>query len=232
MIFLRNKVSGAAPAFDPATLFSSGEEGLWYAPSPSTCFTDTPGTTPAGVGDAVAKMDDLSGNGYHATQGSAAARPILRQTGGGLYYLEYDGIDDHLEIQVDMAATFTSTQVFVGLEIEDDAGLIFQRSSKNLGNYEDGNTSTNLGSAGTITAWAVNGAAITETRDGLHDALRDAPRVLEIKADDLTSLTLGTDFLSARVTGKLFGAIISPDDDATETTNIRAYMASLAGVTL
>jgi len=96
VIFLRNKVSGGAPAFDPATLFAGGEGGVWYEPNPSTCFTDTAGTTAAGVGDAVARINDGSGNGNHATQPTAAARPILRQTAGGSYYFELDGVDDWL----------------------------------------------------------------------------------------------------------------------------------------
>lgn len=84
-------------AFTPADLFASGEEGVWYQPSPSTCFTDTGGTTAASVGDPVARINDSSGNGNHATQATLASRPILRQTGGGLYYLEFDGADDNLD---------------------------------------------------------------------------------------------------------------------------------------
>ena len=84
-------------AFDPASLFVSGEQGAWYDPSDlSTMFTDTAGTTPAAVGDPVGRINDKSGNDNHATQETAAARPILRQTVGGLYYLEFDGVDDEL----------------------------------------------------------------------------------------------------------------------------------------
>jgi hypothetical protein len=39
---------------------------------------------------------ELPGN--HATQATAAARPILRQTAGGLYYLEFDGVDDSYSV--------------------------------------------------------------------------------------------------------------------------------------
>lgn len=67
----------APPAFSPASLFASGEEGVWYEISPDTCFTDISGTTPASVGDAVAYFADSSGNGNHATQVTADARPIL-----------------------------------------------------------------------------------------------------------------------------------------------------------
>jgi hypothetical protein len=46
--------------FSPATLFAAGEQGVWFEPSPTTCFTDTAGTTPAQVGQAVALMLDKS----------------------------------------------------------------------------------------------------------------------------------------------------------------------------
>lgn len=78
------RISGLGGAFDPASLFASGEQGAWYEPSTTTCFTDTAGTTAAGVDDAVARINDLSGNGNHATQGTAAARPILKAA--------YDGV--------------------------------------------------------------------------------------------------------------------------------------------
>ena len=86
--------SAGGVAFSPLSLFASGEEGAWYDPSDlTTLWTDTAGTTQATVGDSVARMDDKSGNANHMTQATAAARPILRQS-GSLYYLEFDGVDD------------------------------------------------------------------------------------------------------------------------------------------
>jgi hypothetical protein len=59
-------------------LFANGEQGAWYDPSDlDTMFTDTAGTTPATVGDAVARINDKSGNGHNATQPTLAQRPIL-----------------------------------------------------------------------------------------------------------------------------------------------------------
>lgn len=117
MSFIFLRVTGGA-AFSPASLFASGEQGAWYEPSPTTCFTDTAGTTAAGVGDAVARINDSSGNGNHATQGTAAARPLLQQTAGGLYYLDFDGTDDGMATA---AIDFTGTDkmsLFAGLENE------------------------------------------------------------------------------------------------------------------
>jgi len=47
--------------FNPATLFALSEPGVWYDPSDlTTMFTDTAGTTPATVGQAVALVLDKS----------------------------------------------------------------------------------------------------------------------------------------------------------------------------
>jgi hypothetical protein len=46
--------------FSPLSLFAAGEQGAWFEPSPTTCFTDTAGTTPAQVGQGVALMLDKS----------------------------------------------------------------------------------------------------------------------------------------------------------------------------
>ena len=53
------------PAFDPATLFSNGEQGGFYDPSDlSTLFQDTAGTVPVQAnGDPVKRILDKSGNG-------------------------------------------------------------------------------------------------------------------------------------------------------------------------
>jgi hypothetical protein len=64
--------------WSPDQLFNLGEVGVWYDPSDlSTLFTDTAGTTPVtAAGDAVARINDKSGRGNHATQATLAARPI------------------------------------------------------------------------------------------------------------------------------------------------------------
>lgn len=67
----------------------------WYDPSDlATLWQDTAATTPVTAdGQAVARIDDKSGNGRHMTQATAAARPLYK-TAGGLHWLEGDGVDD------------------------------------------------------------------------------------------------------------------------------------------
>lgn len=65
--------------FSPASLFNNGETGVWYDPSDfSTLFQDSAGTTPVtAVEQPVGKMLDKSGRGNHATQATAASRPVV-----------------------------------------------------------------------------------------------------------------------------------------------------------
>jgi hypothetical protein len=53
------------PAFSPAVLFASGEQGAWYEPSPTTALLSTTDLTPCGVGDSCGFLLDKSqGAGY------------------------------------------------------------------------------------------------------------------------------------------------------------------------
>lgn len=57
-------------------LFGAAEQGIFAPIAPDNVFTDTAGTTLAAPGDPVARVDDRSGNGNHATQATAEARPV------------------------------------------------------------------------------------------------------------------------------------------------------------
>lgn len=72
-------IGGGAASFTPASLFSSGEQGLWYDPSDmSTLFQDSAGTTPVtAVEQPVGRMLDKSGRNNHATQSNNTFRPSL-----------------------------------------------------------------------------------------------------------------------------------------------------------
>ena len=94
--------------FSPASLFSSGEQGVWYDPSDfSTLFQDAAGTIPVtAVEQPVGKMLDKSGRGNHATQATVTKRPILKIDGNGKYYLLFDGVDDAMQTgNIDFTST-------------------------------------------------------------------------------------------------------------------------------
>ncbi len=86
--------NGGPPSFASlvASLFASGAPGAaWDFTDDAHLWTDTAGTTLAGMGDYVARVDDLSGNGSNATQASAALQPLLQDG-----YLAGDFVDDWL----------------------------------------------------------------------------------------------------------------------------------------
>lgn len=84
--------------FHPRQLFRAGEPGIIFDPSDlSNVFQDAAGTTPVtGVEQPVGLILDQSGRGNHASQSTAAARPVLKRSGDGRYYLFFDGVDDCL----------------------------------------------------------------------------------------------------------------------------------------
>lgn len=92
--------------FSPLDLFAGGKQGVWYDPSDkSTLFQDVAGTVPVTKdGDPVALMRDKSGNSNHATQTVSTSRPIYK-TDGVLHWLQFDGIDDRLNITLSSAVS-------------------------------------------------------------------------------------------------------------------------------
>ncbi len=78
------------PQFSPASLFASGEQGLWYDPSDfSTLFQDAAGTIPVtAVEQPVGLILDKSGRGNHASQATTTARGVLRARYNLLTYSE------------------------------------------------------------------------------------------------------------------------------------------------
>lgn len=102
-------------------LFANDEPGVWYDPSDlDTLFQDTAGTIPVTTaGQTVARMNDRSGNGYHATQPTAAARPTY-QTDGTYHWLSFDGVDDFM-VTPTITPGIDKAQVFAGVRKLSDA---------------------------------------------------------------------------------------------------------------
>ena len=90
--------------FTPAQLFTNGEQGAFYVPSPTfngaqALFQDSAGTVPVTAdGDPVGLMLDKSGNGNHATQEVSSSR-TLYNVAGELKSLEGDGVDANIASQ-------------------------------------------------------------------------------------------------------------------------------------
>jgi len=95
--------------FSPAALFAGGIQGAWFDPSDlSTLFQDSAGTTPVTAsGQPVGLMLDNSGNGNHAVQAIAAARPIYQTSPDRI---TVNKVDDRLLVTVPTGG-FTGTMV-------------------------------------------------------------------------------------------------------------------------
>ena len=121
--------------FSPASLFAASEPGGWYDPSDlTTLFQDTAGTTPVtATGQTVARINDKSGRGNHATQATAASRPIYQVDGNGKAYLLFDGTDDFL-VTGTITPGIDKAQVFVGVRKLSDAavGMVAELGVKTL----------------------------------------------------------------------------------------------------
>ncbi|MEN6621315.1 MAG: hypothetical protein ABFD50_07190 [Smithella sp.] len=130
-------------------LFSSGEQGVWYDPSDlSTMFQDLAGTVPVtAVGQPVGRILDKSGRGNHATQSTAASRPILEIDGNGKYYLRFDGVDDSMSTSNINFTVTDKMMVFAGVRKLSDAarGIIFE-----IGNNQDNSFTLDAGALGLI----------------------------------------------------------------------------------
>lgn len=124
------------PPFDPASLFKNGEQGFWLDPSDlSTMFQDAAGTIPVtALGQTVGLVKDKSGNGKNAYQVDTAKQPILRRnTTDNKYYLEFDGVDDHLLI--DGLSAFTVGTLVGAVEARSSVGRTRAILSAGIGGY-------------------------------------------------------------------------------------------------
>jgi hypothetical protein len=171
--------------FSPLSLFTAGEQGVWYDPSDfSTMFQDSVGATPVtAVGQVVGKINDKSGRGNHATQATAASKPILRQDGGGKYYLEFDGFDDFLATAaINFSATDEMTAVIGVRKLRDSATEVLLENGTGFGTFRffqfAASTDWTYGSTGTLSAEATDpaGAAapLTSVLAGKSDISGDA----------------------------------------------------------
>lgn len=132
---------GGTPIWTPASLFENGEQGVWLDESDlSTMFQDLAGTVPAAVDSPVGKRLDKSGNGNHWAAPNTSARPILRLT-GGLYSLEWDGVDDQ---QLMPAGAWTLVTCYFAGYVDNTQGVhvwaTANPGSGYFGAYHSGNT--------------------------------------------------------------------------------------------
>ena len=132
------RATPAASAFTPASLFDASEDGGWYEPSDlTTMWQDVAATDQmTTAGQTCAQMDDKSGNGNHATQGTAAARMAL--SGTGPYYLNPDILDDNFSMPLgasfvgDFCLVLDTGPIFGSINTVADTTWLYTKNPANI----------------------------------------------------------------------------------------------------
>jgi len=230
-----------------AQLFGNGEQGAMYIPQPQVLgqqvlFQDAAGTTPVTAdGDPVGYVADLSGNGNHATQSISAARPLYR-TDGTLHWLEFDEVDDFLNLNIGNLGGSQWSLRYSATPSLPSKGVVFL---SNLGSslpwigaaYENSTSTSQEGSGATLLDMLADGLSLGRplTRRALWNALMQA----HVYGADFSTIgwpnpIIGEYSDNSASFGHNMHAVILRQNilSAKENAALDTYLASLAGVTL
>lgn len=245
----------------PLAQFANDEQGGWYDfNDASTIWADTAGTIPAVSGDAVARVDDKSGNGNHLIHATAANRPIWTQDGTASH-LTFDGANDHLHTSspVDWTGTDEASVYAVLTKSSDAAEAIWLTSggtfrfSSTAPNTTAGTQITFRATGGTLRTASANHAAPTTkvfagrakiTTDICEMWINGALAATGVGDQGAaTAYSAGTMVVGAgnatagtpthRLTGKLTGELIVRGKlpaNDSEHVRVQTYLNSLTGV--
>jgi len=252
--------------WEPINLFANSEQGAWYDPSDlSTVFQQdgTTATIPWTSGDIldvnrVGKLVDKSGNGNDLFQTTLSKCAVLKYV-GGLYYLEFDGIDDGYQTAstVDFTGT-NSVSVFTGARKEADASEIVVELSSNVGSNTGAFKVGPVG--GDVWRWTTRGnltvnanasgyvPPVTSVVTGLSDSATDYSAIRvdgveeQVKTNDQGTIGYGDyelnvgaknnasgSFLEGRIYSLVVRGVLSNASDIAEA---EAYVAAKTGVTI
>jgi len=188
-----------APVFDPEDLFQNSEQGAWYDPSDlSTMFQDAAGTTPVTAdGQPVGLIRDKSGRNNHASQATAAKRPLYK-TDGTLHWLQFDGVNSALATaSIDFTVTGNVT-VFIGIDKLSDAtvGTVFGIGDVNVNNRclyirapgDIGTPTYRIGMKGPAWAEANGGIATAPVTNVITDIAQCAAPRQELRINAVSSV--------------------------------------------
>jgi len=235
---------GFSAGFDPASLFSNGEQGAWYDPSDlTTLYQDSAGTTPVTAdGDPVGRMEDKSGNGNHATQATSAARPVYR-TDGTLHWLEFDGVDDSMIITGVDRSSWTDAMAITAGQAQGGKGSylngLYSPGEKNHEPYDDNLWYVAFGSdtridTGATLNYSTNYVLSRVRTSGVTDFRRNSISV-GTDTGNPTSYNAANDIrigfnTEEYLDGRIHGIIIV--NSTSGVSGAESYLATKSGVTL
>jgi len=236
---------GAAPAFDPLTLYSGGKKGFWIKPRDWTTLRQSYlGTTNVTAAtDPVGYAADQSGRGNNCINAYADWRPIAAIV-SSRNCIDFDGTDDKLVTAAFSAGTLTASMdcfFVVNLDAFSTSGWLIadDNASSFFGVAQNGHASSANSGAGTP-GYNVNGVAVTGgtsvTRDQLYDALSSPGSWMVVDACGLDlSAWLQFQFggyANFQLNGKLAEIILCESVDDATRARIRTYLGSHVGLTL
>ena len=190
-------------------------------------------------------VKELPGN--HATQSTSAARPVLQQS-GGLYYLDFDGVDDWMVVNygstlanITRAAGYRMDTVgrffadddgdvnYASMAILTDGNLRWGVNGAGSGNNIVGTGGWDIGADGVVVATASSGSALTLQGTGTSASGTSAPAPANITGATIGAAATGL----LEMNGRIYGFIdIDRVLDAAEITSVETYLAAKSGVTL
>lgn len=140
---LRPRASG----FNPKSL--SGLAGWYDASVASSLYDATSDGSAVAAGGAVARWEDISGNGRHLTQSTANNRPILAASKyKGRAACEFDGSNDQLLLASNLAMSAGATIILVSQKRSNNNSAMHSLRGSGTANhhpYTDGNAYDSFG---------------------------------------------------------------------------------------
>ena len=185
---------------------------------------------------------ELPGN--HASQATAAKRPVLQQDGTGKYYLDFDGVDDALTTGT-IPITGLIGDSFAGQRLNASAGqsiVVWLTSQAAAGYWAVAQSGSGFfptgGTCGSPT-YRKNGVdLVSPTRANLYDITADQTVVLTTKgvtfglSTPVSSLSI-SDYAALFYGGRLYSLIVrGAQSTAQEISDTEAWVAAKTGVTL
>lgn len=248
-------------AFNPSTLFADGTKGSWYDMSDLSTMFKVDGTTPAVVGEAVGKINDKSGNGHHLIQTNSAKCPILRVDTDGKLCLDFttdDGMRTTSDLLFDTAGVNTMSVFAAAKKESADLNQTVAELSNSVGSnngafrlfYSSANQWRAI-QKGTVANTIVSASIGNPDKSILttvasiaapsHDFRRNGSSI----SSNTNSLGTGSygDYplsiggrangASANLDGKIYALVVLGKlADATEISNVEAYLSDKAGVSI
>jgi len=222
----------------------------------NTLFQDTAGTIPVTAsGQTVARINDKSGNGNHATQATISARPTY-QTDGTLHWLEFDGVDDFMATSA-ITPDIDKSQMFIGARrLSDDTAILAETGPTSaitdgtIGIFYNLASGYNFSNRGTNRVLAQITSSLSPTSDvisGIGDILGDITtlRLNQSVVTEIDNVGLGdyssqSLYIGRRVTGdfpfdgNVYGLILRFGANLEVNTigQVEVYISDKTGVVL